>query len=194
MDPKEEFENKTINKDRVHDVAEAERQAYEVKALVGEKIDAESRKLNAMQEFPGMEDKIAEAADRIKKLYEEAEASLEGKKWADVLKTAFAEVDKSQNEGFSIHEYFMNLHALEKLAEFMKYIEVKFGPKLNFFEKVGPDTYRAGNYSYLPIKKTGYVFRLEMSGKEPIRAWLQKVTPEFLEGLKESGKDPHPQR
>ncbi len=138
---------------RVENVEKAYAMAHEVKKLVGEKIDREFNRLIAMKQFPGLEDEVAKTADNIKKLYEDAEVTMEGKKYAGTMKMAFNEVETNDISG----ELIGDLQS-RGVEEFVKYLEVKFGPRLIRKKYRGMGT---AYYLIIPDTKLGFQIVLD---------------------------------
>jgi hypothetical protein len=110
----------------VENVGEAYQRAHEIKKLSAEKIDMEFERLMAMKQFPGLDDEVKKAVDKIIELYNNAEAAMEGKKYADSMKFAFDEVAKG-----NAPEVISAVWKKEDIDDFIKFLEVKFGPKLS---------------------------------------------------------------
>lgn len=109
----------------------------------------------AMKQFPGLEEDVARALGNIKKLYEDAETTLEGKKYADVMKFAFDEVAKGNSPEILVPVMRKGVES----NEFIKFLEVKFGKHM--VDKTNPQSV-AGNETYLLINGTSFVFVMRL--------------------------------
>ena len=163
----------------IEDEAKAEKLAYEVETMAGRELEEKWNQIKAMSKFPGLEEQVKKAQKELKRLIENTEVNLEGKKWAPMMIAAFEKLEKEETS-FLIHDYLSPDNA-KRLPEFVRFIVHKFGPKLGYFE---PPVLRT-EYYYLPIPGTSYVFQLEGDEEHPSRLWLKKVKPDFLEWLRE---------
>ena len=145
---------------RVEDPAEAEQKAYEVKNLVGKEIDAEFKRLKAMEQFPGLEEEVTASVARLKELYQDAEETLEGKKYSGIMKYAFEKIKSSSSVRLFPNEsdFQPSLHPVFNIEDFVKYLEVKFGPKM-----FSTNEMHNSNIFYLSIKGTDFIFRMDGS-------------------------------
>jgi hypothetical protein len=94
---------------------------------VGERINQESERLMAMSQFPGLEEEAAKASENIRRLYEEAEEVLEGKKYAEIMREAFKELEEGKVYSGNLIDKLRRQHF--DVGEFIRYLEVKFRPR-----------------------------------------------------------------
>lgn len=111
-----------------------------------------------MRQFPGLQEEVTKTVDHIKELYENAEDTLEGKKYADIMKYAFGALRTSDSVDLGLGASIdgrMIWNINRSLNDFLRYLNVKFGPKLVQF--IGLSPMNIGVY-YLKIPGTNFVF------------------------------------
>ncbi|MEK7154368.1 MAG: hypothetical protein AAB792_02320 [Patescibacteria group bacterium] len=163
------------------DTSSALKRAKEIKVLAGKKLEEAAEELRAMIQFPGLEEEVAKKKDRMLKLYQDAEQTWEGKKYADVMKKAFEELERKSSVQIADANW-----CREKIDDFVRFLEVKFSPRLvehdyRHNEHVAPARF------YLLIKGTSFVFTLRL-GDWPQTITLKRADRAFISTLVEPEK------
>jgi hypothetical protein len=152
----------------VGDIEEARQRAEQVRQLVGERINREFRNLMLARQLPGLENEAKQAADNIRKLYEEAEDVLEGEKYAEIFRYAYEEYQKVGDKRFKgtpVNLVRTLEHKNLNVEEFLRYLEIRFGPRM-----INKKFRYKTSVFYLLIKNSNFAFKVTL------------INPGLLEG------------